>query len=57
MQYHNRIIELLKRRVKDNMSDEIDWKGLSENRNAISILEQNIHKIHWKKAYCIRIGI
>ena len=27
--------------------DNIDWKGLSENPNAIDLLEKNLDKINW----------
>jgi hypothetical protein len=28
-------------------SDKINWVGLSENPNAIHLLEQNLDKINW----------
>ena len=50
--YYNRITELLKDHV--NLSNiepvahnAIDWRVLSNNSNAISILERNVDKIHW----------
>ena len=55
--YYNRITELLKDRVKlSNIKPEthnaIDWISLSNNPNAISLLEKNLDKINWKLLSC-----
>jgi hypothetical protein len=33
--------------VKSNL-DKFDWKKLSENLNAIHLLEQKVDKVHWR---------